>query len=132
MSLNDSIADMLTRIRNASLAKHANVVIPHSRLKESIVSVLSNEGFIRSYEVSGDSFRKALVVTLKYTEDREPIFSELARVSKPGRRLYIPHQKLKPIKQGAGMYVLSTPKGVMKDEDARKLGLGGEILCQVS
>jgi len=127
--LNDPIADLLTRIRNAAHAGHETVCLAHSKMKESIARLLAREGFVTDVEAVGEGVRRQLVITLKYTSARKPVFTELARASTPGRRVYRAHKELKPLRQGVGLSILSTPKGVMTDADARSQGVGGEVLC---
>jgi small subunit ribosomal protein S8 len=131
MPVNDPIADMLTRIRNAAHARHDTAVIPHSRLKEALARVLANEGFIAGVEVAGEGIRRAIVVTIKYDADGEPAFQSLARTSKLGRRFYIGAADIRPNRQGVGVAILSTSKGILKDTDAKRQGIGGEVLCTV-
>jgi len=131
MSFNDPMADMLTRIRNGVNAKHKEVKIPYSKLKESVAAIIRKEGFIKSVMVSGEGIEKAVVVGLKYMPDGTPAFREMKRVSKLGRRVYLKSKEIKPNRQGVGVSILSTSKGVMKDMDARKQGVGGEVLCSI-
>lgn len=131
MALNDPIADMLTRVRNAAHARHDSVSIPYSKIKEAIAKVLRAEGFIRNVEVIGEGKRKAVVITLKYTEDGGPVFTSLERTSKLGRRMYTAASDIRPNRQGLGVAILTTSKGVMKDVDAKRQGVGGEVLCTV-
>ncbi len=131
MSFNDPMADMLTRIRNGVNAKHKEVEIPYSKLKESVAAIIRKEGFIKSVMVTGEGIEKAVVVGLKYMPDGTPVFREMKRVSKLGRRVYLKSKEIKPNRQGVGVSILSTSKGVMKDMDARKQGVGGEVLCSI-
>lgn len=131
MAINDQIADMLARIRNAANAGFPNVVVPHSKIKESIAKIICEEGFFRSYEVAGEGVRKALVIDLKYGSNGKPIFMALRRTSKLGRRYYVGTRDIRPSRQGMGVAILSTSKGVMKDVDAKRQGVGGEVLCTV-
>ena len=131
MSVNDPIADMLVRIRNAANAGLPTVSIPHSRLKESIARILLSEGFIRTVEAVGEGWRKSIFIDLKYMEDGIPVFANLKRTSKLGRRFYIGSKDIRPSRQGMGVAILSTSKGVMKDTDAKRQGVGGEVLCTV-
>lgn len=131
MPVNDPIADMLVRIRNAANAKVDTVAIPHSHLKEAIAHILKSEGFVGEVDVVGEGIRKNLVVEIKYTEERRPVFRELKRTSKLGRRCYIGVRDIRPSRQGIGVAILSTSKGVMKDVDAKRQGVGGEVLCTV-
>lgn len=131
MNMTDPIADLLTRIRNANRAGLVNAAIPYSRLKEEVVRVLQEEGFLKSFDVVGEGIKKSLVVTLKYKKDGEKVIDGLKRISKPGQRIYVGYKDLRPIRQGLGTAVLSTPKGVITDSAARKMKLGGEWLCSV-
>ena len=128
----DPISDMLTRIRNASRARHARVELPASKLKIEIARVLKEEGFISTYKVVDESkTRKALRVFLKYTPDRRSVISDLRRVSRPGSRRYLRSKAIRGIFGGLGVNILSTPRGVMTGRSARKQRLGGEVLCEV-
>lgn len=131
MAVNDPIADMLARIRNAVNAKYPQVIIPHSKIKEAIARIIHKEGFVRGVEVAGEAGRKAIVIELKYSEDGRPIFNELRRVSKLGRRQYVSAREIRPTRQGVGVAILTTSKGVMKDSDAKRQGLGGEVICTI-
>ncbi len=136
MSVNDPIADMLTRIRNGVIAGQALVAIPYSKIKAEIARILKEEGFIESFEVieSESLTKKALRIHLKYTGERRermPVITGLERVSRPGRRVYTPKQEIPWVLSGMGISILSTPKGVMTGQRARQLGVGGEILCKV-
>jgi small subunit ribosomal protein S8 len=131
MAVNDTIADMLTRIRNAAHARHDNVAIPHSKMNEAIARVLSGEGFLGGVDVLGEGIRRSIVVGLKYNERGEPVFRSLARTSKLGRRCYIGATDIRPNRQGVGLAILSTSKGIMKDVDAKRQGIGGEVLCTI-
>ena len=136
MSVNDPIADMLTRIRNAVMIGHTAVAMPNSRLKASIAEILKSEGFIESYKVvDGDSeHQKVLRLRLKYVgqrRERRSVITGLERVSKPGRRIYTKRSDIPWVLSGIGIAILSTPKGVMTGARARQLGVGGEVLCKV-
>jgi small subunit ribosomal protein S8 len=131
MSFTDPIGDMLTRIRNASRARHEKVLIPASRLKMRIAEVLKDEGFIKDYVLHEDGTQGAITVLLKYTSDREPAISDIKRVSKPGRRRYVPTESIPRVLNGMGIAILSTSKGVMVDREARKQKVGGELICTV-
>lgn len=131
MPVNDPIADLLIRLRNAANAKHDRTTIPYSRLKEALMRILSGEGFVGGVEVVGEGARKSLVVDLKYTEERKAAFRELKRASRLGRRVYVGANEIRPNRQGIGVAILSTSKGVMKDVDAKRQGVGGEVLCTV-
>ncbi len=136
MSVNDPIADMLTRIRNGMMNKLAVVAMPSSKMKEEIARILKEEGFIESYEVAtGEKVsQKTLRVTLKYVgdrRDRRSVITGLYKVSKPGRRVYTQKKDIPWVLSGMGIAILSTPKGVMTGQNARKNQVGGEILCKV-
>ena len=130
MHLTDPIADMLTRIRNGNMAKHAEVKIPFSKIKESIANILKNEGYIVSYEVKEEGTKKDIVVTLKYM-DGDAVIKGLKRISKPGRRVYTSVESLPKVLGGLGIAIVSTPKGVITDKERRKHSVGGEVLCYV-
>ena len=129
--LSDPIADMLTRIRNASMVYHEEVEIPHSRFKEAIARVLYEEGYIRGYEVDRSGKFPVLRVRLKYREDGEPAIHEIKRLSKPGRRVYARADQVRPIKRGLGTAILSTSQGVLPDRECRRRRIGGEVICIV-
>ncbi len=131
MSFTDPIGDMLTRIRNASSARHEKVLVPASRLKARIAEVLKDEGYIKDYVLHQDGPQGAITILLKYTADREPVISEIKRVSKPGLRRYVPTDAIPRILNGMGIAILSTSKGVMVDREARKQKVGGELICTV-
>ncbi len=133
MTVSDPIADMLTRIRNANLAKHDRVSMPSSKLKESLAKVLEKEGYIRSFATAETADRpgKILTIEMKYSEDRDRVISGLKRVSKPGLRVYSASSDVPRVLGGLGVAVLSTSKGLMTDREARKGRVGGEILCYV-
>jgi small subunit ribosomal protein S8 len=131
MSMSDPIGDMLTRIRNASSARHEKVVIPASRLKVRIAEVLKQEGYIKDYVQHEDERQGAITVLLKYGADREPAISDIKRMSKPGLRRYVPTDDIPRVLNGMGIAILSTSKGVMVDREARKQKVGGEIICTV-
>jgi small subunit ribosomal protein S8 len=131
MSVNDPIGDMLTRIRNAQERGKSKVVSPASRLRERVLEVLQNEGFIRGFAtVKPDGGQAELEIELKYF-DGAPVIKEIHRVSKPGRRVYASVETLPTVYNGLGISILSTPKGVMSDSDARAQNVGGEVLCTV-
>ena len=130
MSLSDPIADMLTRIRNASRAGHPRVSFAGSNLKESIVSILKNEGFISAYEVKKENNKSTIEVELKYA-DKSPVIKEIERVSKPGRRIYSKSQDMRPVRNNMGIAILSTSHGVMTGRKAKKMNVGGEVLLRV-
>jgi len=136
MSVNDPIADMLTRIRNAVMVGHQMVALPSSKLKVSITKILKEEGFITSYEVVDGKIdgQKVLRIRLKYVgerRERKPVISGLERISRPGRRVYTNKREIPWVLSGMGVAIISTPKGVMTGQRARQLGVGGEILCKI-
>lgn len=130
--MTDPIADMLTRLRNANSVHKTDVTMPASRLKVGIAQVLKDEGFITGYVVEPAKPSSRLKITLKYGPDGEQVMRTLERVSKPGRRIYAGAAKIPYVLRGLGIYVLTTPKGVVSDRAARKENLGGEVLCKVS
>jgi len=131
MSMTDPIADMLTRIRNAAKAGHVNVDIPASNMKTEIARILRNNYYIRGYRVTEDGKQGILRVYLKYTEEETPTFRELKRVSTPGLRQYVTASDVPKIKNGLGIAVLSTSDGILSDREARRKGVGGEVICTV-
>lgn len=129
---NDTIADMLTRIRNANLAKHQIVQIPSTKVTRNIAQVLSGEGLIESFEELQNGLQTSLLLSLKYTgKDRTPIITKIQRISKPGLRVYSGAKKMPRILGGFGMALVSTSQGLMTDQQARKAGVGGEPLCYI-
>ena len=132
MSLSDPIADMLTRIRNAARINKSEVNIKASNICEGIASVLKNEGYIEDFDRIGDGRQGILRVTLKYDRNGQSIFSEITRISKPGRRIYSSVDELPRVLAGMGIAVISTSRGVMSDRSCRQNNVGGEILCTVS
>ena len=131
MSMNDPIGDMLTRIRNASLRGKSTVSTPASTLRARVLDVLLSEGYIRGYEKkTTENGQGELVISLKYFEG-EPVIREIKRVSKPGRRVYMSIKDIQPVRNGLGVSIVSTPKGVMSDANARAANVGGEVLCTV-
>ena len=133
MSFNDPVADMLTRIRNACMQRHAVVAMPKSKLKLAIAEILKQEGFIKDFTVQpvdGKPYDN-VVLTLKYSGDREPVITGLKRVSRPGLRIYSKHAELPRVRGGMGLAILSTPKGVMSGYDAWRQNVGGEVLAYV-
>ncbi len=130
MSMQDPIADMLTRIRNAQAVAKSTLTMGSSNMKRAIANCLKEEGFIADYEVD-DQLKKNLTISLKYYEGR-PVISELKRVSRPGLRMYKTRDELPKVKDGLGIVVVSTSQGVMSDREARKRNLGGELICYVS
>ena len=131
MSTTDPIADMLTRIRNAVLVRQGSVTMPASRMKKAIAQVLKDEGFIHRFEIVRDGQFSALKIHLKYAEDKAPVLTGIERVSKPGCRVYVGSADIPWVRSGLGAVVLSTSRGVMSGRQARKLGVGGEVICKV-
>jgi small subunit ribosomal protein S8 len=131
MNVTDPIADMLTRIRNASSARHKELTLPSSRVKREIARILAEEGFIESYETQPDGVQERLNLRLKYVEGRTPVVSGLKRISKPGLRVYARKTEIPRVLGGLGLVILSTSRGIMTGAQARKLNLGGEVLCYV-
>jgi small subunit ribosomal protein S8 len=133
MSMTDPIADMLTRIRNASRARHPKVIVPWSRVKENIVKVLVLEGYLKEHKKGKASLGAGdeLIIQLKFDRENRPVISGLARVSTPGRRVYVGANDVTPVRKGLGVNVLSTPRGILADREAQKANVGGELLCSV-
>lgn len=129
--MTDPIADMLTRVRNALSAKHAKVDVPASNLKVEVARILKDEGFVSNYKVIGEGANRAIRVYLKYGSNDEKIINRIERVSKPGCRVYVGRDDIPSVLGGLGINILSTSRGVMTGRDARRLGVGGEILCRV-
>ena len=131
--LTDPISDMLTRIRNAALARHDRVRIPASRLKATLADVLKAEGYVSdvSLENGEQVTERTLTLVLKYGRDRVPAIEGIRRVSRPGRRIYVGATEIPKVKSGLGIAVLSTSRGIMSDRQARKAGVGGELLCEI-
>ena len=129
--MTDPISDFLTRLRNASRARLAECVAPHSKLKESIASILKNDGYIVDFALAEDARgHKTIVVKMKYV-DGVPVITDLQRVSKPGRRLYYSYTEIPRVLNGLGISILSTSKGLMKDQDCRRNKAGGELICKI-
>jgi small subunit ribosomal protein S8 len=132
MAANDTIADMLTRIRNACLVRHQTTNVPSTKMTRSIAKVLKDEGFIADFEEVGEGVKKYLVVSLKYKgKNRQPIIRAMRRVSKPGLRVYKNRKELPRVLGGIGIAIISTSSGIMTDREARRQGVGGEVLCYV-
>ena len=131
MQITDTIADMLTRIRNANSAKHDSVDVPASNMKKAIVQILLDEGYIKSYTVVEDGKQGVIRIVLKYTAGKTPVITGLRRVSKPGLRIYTSCEEAPRVMKGLGIAILSTSKGVMTDKEARKQNVGGEVLAFV-
>jgi small subunit ribosomal protein S8 len=127
----DPIADLLTRIRNASRAKHARLDLPSSKMKIEIARILKDEGYLANYKVVEEKGKKTLRVFLRYTSDRRSVITDLKRISKPGSRRYVGKFNIRPVVGGMGLSILSTPRGLMTGSAARKEGIGGELLCEV-
>ena len=131
MNITDPIADLLTRIRNASQARHATVDVPASNMKKAIAQILVEEGYVKSYTVAEDDKQGVITITLKYTETGAPVITGLRRISKPGLRIYTSCEDMPKVMKGIGTAIISTPKGVMTDKKARKENVGGEVLAFV-
>ena len=131
MQITDAIADMLTRIRNANSAKHDSVKVPASNMKKVIAQILVDEGYIKSFTVEEDGKQGVLDIQLKYGPNKSQVITGLRRVSKPGLRIYTNVEDMPKVMKGLGIAILSTPKGVMTDKDARKANVGGEVLAFV-
>jgi small subunit ribosomal protein S8 len=132
MSMSDPIADMLTRIRNANTAKHNTVDVPSSKMKEAIAGILVDEGYVSGYEVIEDGVKKTMRITLKYGADKnEKVISGIKRISKPGLRVYANKDEMPRVLGGLGVAIVSTNKGIITDKQARKLGVGGEVIAFV-
>ncbi len=132
MSMSDPIADMLTRIRNANTAKHDTVLVPVSKTKIAIANILVNEGYIEKYEVVEENVKKNMIITLKYGASKnDKVISGLKRISKPGLRVYANTENLPRVLGGLGTAVISTNHGIVTDKEARKIGVGGEVLAYI-
>jgi len=131
MSMTDPIADMLTRIRNATMVRHDRTDVPASRVKLEIAKILKQEGFIRTFKVLEEGPQGTLRIYLKYADDGEPAIHGMERVSTPGRRVYRGVEKLPRVRSGLGVAVVSTNRGILTDEQARGLSVGGEVLCRI-
>jgi small subunit ribosomal protein S8 len=131
MSMSDPLADLLTRIRNASMANYPSVDIPFSKVKKGVTTILKQEGYINDFAVLDEGHQGVLRLDLKYDQDNKAVITGLKRVSKPGRRMYTRSDSIPKVMSGLGVAILSTSSGVMTDIEARKLGVGGEILCEV-
>jgi small subunit ribosomal protein S8 len=131
MSMTDPIADLLTRIRNAQTARKEQVSLGSSKLKQAVVKVLKDEGYVADYRIAGDSGKPTLTIDLKYYEGR-PVIDRLERISRPGLRIYRGKDELPKVLGGMGTVIVSTPRGVMTDKQARAIGQGGEVLCIVA
>ncbi|MBV8819228.1 MAG: 30S ribosomal protein S8 [Acidobacteriaceae bacterium] len=131
MSTSDPVADMLTRIRNAALARHPKVDVPSSKLKMEIARILKEEGYIMNFKPAEDGAKKSIRIYLKYTPGNVPVISRIERVSRPGCRVYVGSKDVPRVLGGLGINILTTPRGVMTGAAARKENLGGEVLCQI-
>jgi small subunit ribosomal protein S8 len=130
MNMTDPIADMLTRIRNAIMARHTRVLIPASKMKIAIARILKEEGYVRDFELLQDNPQGTLRITLRYV-DRRPVLTQLKRISKPGLRVYTRRESIPRVRGGLGTAIISTPQGLMSGRKAYQLGLGGEVVCYV-
>jgi small subunit ribosomal protein S8 len=131
MSMTDPIADLLTRIRNANMAKLQKLDVPSSNMKVSIANVLRSAGFIKNYKVIADQKQGILRIYLKFIDEKDPVINEIKRISRPGSRKYVKSDEIPSVKNGMGIAILSTSKGILADKAAREAGLGGEILCTI-
>lgn len=131
MSMTDPIADLLTRIRNAHLAKHDRLDVPASKLKVEICRILKKEGYIRNYRLVDGNPSRVLRVFLRYSHEGLPAIKHLGRVSRPGRRVYRGAGEIRPVRNGLGLGIISTSQGLVSDSDARARSLGGEVLCEI-
>jgi small subunit ribosomal protein S8 len=129
--MTDPIADMLTRIRNATMARHDRVELPHSKLKAHVANVMKAEGYLADVRASEGEEPKMLTLVLRYGRERQSAIDGLRRVSTPGRRVYVPHDRIARVCSGMGISILSTSRGVMTDREARRQRVGGELLCEV-
>jgi small subunit ribosomal protein S8 len=131
--MTDPIADLLTRLRNASAVGLAEIRVPHSKLKQQLAEVLKREGFVRSVATDRTATFPHLVIALKYSDakTKEPAIRGLTRISKPGQRMYVAKQRIPRVQQGLGLAIISTPAGLLTDREARKKGMGGEVMCLV-
>lgn len=131
MVVTDTIADMLTRIRNANSMRYSEVKVPASNLKIELAKILKNEGFIEDYKVVKDGVQRTIVLTLKYGENKERVITGLRRISKPGLRVYAKSTEIPKVLNGLGIAIISTSRGIMTDKEARKQNLGGEVLAYI-
>lgn len=131
MMINDPIADMLTRIRNANTVRHTSVDVPSSNVKKKLAEILLNEGFIKSFNVIDDDKQGLIRIELKYGEQKERVISGLKRISKPGLRVYAKKNEIPKVLGGLGVAIISTSNGIITDKEARKLDVGGEVICYV-
>lgn len=132
MAANDTIADMLTRIRNSCMAQHSTTKVPATKMTRNIAQVLKEEGFIGEFELTGEGIKQYLTISLKYKgKNRQPIIRHIQRISKPGLRVYKNRKELPKVLGGIGIAIISTSSGIMTDKEARRRGIGGEVLCYV-
>ena len=131
MLITDPIADMLTRIRNALTAKHEDVLVPASTVKKAIAEILLDEGYIKSYDIRADGVAKYIHIDLKYGPNKQRVITGLKRISKPGLRIYARKDQLPKVLNGLGIAIISTSRGIMTDREARKQGVGGEVLAYI-
>jgi small subunit ribosomal protein S8 len=131
MTTSDPIADMLTRMRNAMIARHSKVDVPASKLKADIARILKEEGYILNFKIAEEGSRKTIKIYLKYNTTNQPVITKIERVSRPGCRVYVGAREIPRVLGGLGINILTTPKGVMTGRTARKEGVGGELLCHV-
>ena len=131
MTMTDPIADLIVRIKNAIMVSYEKVEVPSSKIKINIVKILKFEGYIRNYKIIKDSKRDIIVIYLKYNEDKSSVIKDLKRISKPSCRVYSRYKKIPRVLNGLGINIVSTSKGMLTDREARKMGIGGEIICSV-
>ena len=131
MTMTDPVADMLTRIRNANTAGHKTVEVPASKMKKSIATILKEEGYIEDFEVIDDERQGVIKIMMKYAPGKTRVISELRRISKPGLKVYVKAEDVPRVLGGLGIAIISTSKGIISDKDARRIGVGGEVICYV-
>ncbi|MDL2205931.1 30S ribosomal protein S8 [Eubacteriales bacterium OttesenSCG-928-N13] len=131
MIMNDPIGDMLTRIRNAQIARHDTVIMPASNMKKAIAKILLDEGYVKSVDVLDDGLQGQIKIALKYAQGKQPVIKGLKRISKPGLRVYAKNDELPRVLNGLGIAIISTSKGVLSEKDARNQGVGGEVLAYI-
>ena len=131
MTMTDPIADLIVRIKNAIMVSHEKVEVPSSKIKINIVKILKFEGYIRNYKIIKGSPQDSILIYLKYNEDKSSVIKDLKRISKPSCRVYSRHKKIPRVLNGLGINIVSSSKGVLTDREARKMGVGGEIICSV-
>ncbi|MBL0690811.1 MAG: 30S ribosomal protein S8 [SAR324 cluster bacterium] len=127
----DPISDMLTRIRNANKRTHKKVIFAHSKLKEAVLKVFLDEGFIADYKVAGSGIKKEFTLKLKYGRRGVPVIRKIKRISRPGSRIRMGYREMRPVMESQGVLVVSTPRGVVSDNDCRVLKIGGEVICEI-